>query len=110
MPFGISIRASASLDFRREAPGNVPALWAKIRISARVSIYVKGLKMCILVKFWGGRQVYVERDQWSARGPFVEWRRQGQEFLIWVGRWHIIYTPATWSVPRRPLPDGRVAY
>lgn len=66
--------------------------------------------MSVLIRIWGGPQVYVERDRWSARGPLVEWHRQGQEILVWVGRWHLIYTPARWSARRRLLPDGRVAY
>ena len=66
--------------------------------------------MSILIKIWGGRQLYLERDRWSSKGGFLEWHAQEQEILIWIGRWHIIYTPANWSGPAGRLCDGRVAY
>jgi len=61
--------------------------------------------MNILIKLWGGRQIYVEHDAWSKAGGFVEWRRE-REILIWVGQWHFIYTPAGWSVSERLFDDG----
>ena len=66
-----------------------------------------GLEMSILIKLWGGRQVYLERDRWSSTGGFLEWRAHEQEILIWIGRWHLIYTPASWSVPAGRLFDDR---
>jgi hypothetical protein len=67
--------------------------------------------MNVLIRFWGGRQVYLERDRWSSTGGFVEWHAHQQEILVWIGRWHIIYTPAKWSASSgRRLCDGRVAY
>lgn len=66
-----------------------------------------GLEMSILVKLWGRRQLYVERDQWSTTGGFVEWHAHGQEILVWIGRWHLIYTPASWSPTTGRLADGR---
>jgi hypothetical protein len=65
--------------------------------------------MNILIRFWGGRQVYVERDGWSSSGRLVEWRAHEQEILIWIGRWHLIYTPANWSAAAGRLFDGRSA-
>jgi hypothetical protein len=51
----------------------------------------------MFIKIWGGRRLYIERDRWSGRAPFLEWRRQQREILIWVGPLHIIYTPADWA-------------
>lgn len=65
--------------------------------------------MSILVKFWGGRQLYLERDRWSSAARYVEWRAQREELLIWVGRWHMVYTPAACAARLRRAPDGRVA-
>ena len=66
--------------------------------------------MSVLIRLWGGRQVYLERDRWSSRGGFVEWHAHQQEILIWVGRWHVIYTPACRSDKAGRLYDRRVAY
>jgi hypothetical protein len=68
-----------------------------------------GLEMSILIKLWGGRQLYLERDRWSTSSGFVEWHAHEQEILVWIGRWHFIYTPASWSVPAERLFDGRAA-
>jgi hypothetical protein len=68
-----------------------------------------GLEMSMLIKLWGGRQLYVERDRWSTSGGFVEWRADEREILVWIGRWHFIYTPANWSVSAERLFDGRAA-
>jgi hypothetical protein len=70
----------------------------------------KGLEMAILVRIWGGRQLYVERDVWSTADRFVEWRTQREEWLIWFGRWHVVWTPARSGARRlRAPPDGRTA-
>ena len=66
--------------------------------------------MSVLIRLWGGRQVYLERDRWSSKGGFVEWHAHEREILVWIGRWHIIYTPARWSDKAGRLYDRRVAY
>jgi hypothetical protein len=62
-----------------------------------------GTMMNLFLRLWGGRQVYVERDQWSSMGRFIEWRFQEREMLLWIGPWHAIYTPArSQNDPSRP--------
>jgi hypothetical protein len=68
-----------------------------------------GLEMSILIKLLGGRQLYLERDSWSSSGGFVEWRADEREVLVWIGRWHFIYTPASWPGTARRLCDDRAA-
>jgi hypothetical protein len=63
--------------------------------------------MAMLVKFWGGSQLYLERDRWSSAGRFVEWRVDRDERLIWIGRWHLVWTPSAWV--SRGSGDGRLA-
>ncbi len=66
--------------------------------------------MIMLIKLWGGRQLYIERDRWSSPASFLEWRRQRREILIWVGPLHIVYTPADWAPPSgSTLLDRRAA-
>src|SRR5579859_4845312 len=107
MPPGISKRLPASI--RACGSGRVPVRSAKAKRPQRDGTSRTGLEMCVLIKFWGGRQLYVERDRWSSSGGFVEWRAREREILIWIGRWHLIYTPAGWSVPTGPLCDGGAA-
>lgn len=65
--------------------------------------------MSVLIKLWGGRQLFVERDRWSRADGFFESRREGQEILLWIGRWHLIYTPASWSVRAEHVFNDRAA-
>lgn len=65
--------------------------------------------MSVLLRFWGGRQLWLERDRWSSAGRWPQWHAQREEILIWVAGWHIIYTPAACAARLRGAPDGRVA-
>lgn len=59
--------------------------------------------MCVFLGFCG-RSVFVEHAHWASPDRFFDARRDNGEFVIWLGRLNIIYTPARWG-PR----TGRVA-
>jgi len=65
--------------------------------------------MTVLIKLGTSRQLYIERDRWSTSEGWLEWHVQEREILIWIGRWHLIYTPGRWNVQPRSFPNGRVA-
>ncbi|UEM21050.1 hypothetical protein JL100_028990 [Skermanella mucosa] len=48
-----------------------------------------------------GPKLYVEYARWTRPGAWpgtwIEVRRERGELLLWLGRWHAIYTPARWS-------------
>ena len=94
---------------RQVGPESVSGNRPKAHPSQPGSNSEMGLEMTMLIKFWGGRQLYVERDRWSTPSGIVEWRADEREILVWIGRWHFIYTPANWSVSAERLYDGRVA-
>lgn len=54
-----------------------------------------------------GRRVFLEHARWASPDRFFEIRRENGETLIWLGRLHVIYTPARWSAPRGRLADER---
>ena len=53
--------------------------------------------MCVFLGFCG-RSVFVEHAHWASPGAF-DIRRENGELVVWLGRLHMIYTPATWSPP-----------
>jgi hypothetical protein len=65
--------------------------------------------MSVLIKLGTSRQLFIERDRWSTPQRWLEWHVQGREILIWIGRWHLIYTPAHWMSAPGPFRNGRVA-
>lgn len=57
--------------------------------------------MGMFFKLVGGRQLYLERASWARPDTFFHLRREGREWIIWIGRWHGIYTPADWAPERQ---------
>jgi hypothetical protein len=49
--------------------------------------------MSILIKLIGGRQLFVEFARWARPGGRWTITREGSEWIIWIGRLHLIYTP-----------------
>lgn len=47
-----------------------------------------------------GRRLFIERVE-RADGPWFERVAEGGETLVWIGRWHVIWTPAGWRPPTR---------
>ena len=47
------------------------------------------------------RQIYVEYADWASPQRCYDAVRDNRELLIWIGRFHIIYTPPHWSPKRR---------
>ena len=58
--------------------------------------------------YWGfcGRSVFVEHALWASPDRFFDVRRENGEFVIWLGRLHIIYTPARWGPRSGGLADA----
>lgn len=46
----------------------------------------------------GGHRVFAEHALWASPGAF-DIRRENGEFVVWLGRLHLIYTPPRWSPP-----------
>lgn len=44
-----------------------------------------------------GRSVFVEHALWATPDGLFDLRRENGEIVIWLGRLHIIYTPARWG-------------
>ncbi|HEY0835610.1 MAG TPA: hypothetical protein VGE72_17035 [Azospirillum sp.] len=49
-----------------------------------------------------GHNVFVEHARWANPDGFFDLRRENGEFVVWLGRLNIIYTPARWAPPARP--------
>ncbi|HZH28846.1 MAG TPA: hypothetical protein VEY95_16860 [Azospirillaceae bacterium] len=64
--------------------------------------------MTIFIKLVGGRQVFLERARWARPSRWLHIRKDNGEWLVWIGGWHLIYTPAQWA-PRGVSIDGRAA-
>ncbi len=59
-----------------------------------------------------GPKLFVELARWADHGApggrRYDLRRENGELLIWLGRLHLIYTPARWRPPARgPTIHGR---
>jgi len=52
--------------------------------------------MGVLIKFWGGRQAYLEYAGWACPDRFFDLRHEQGETILWLGRLQVIYTPADW--------------
>ncbi|HYE53043.1 MAG TPA: hypothetical protein VEB20_25825 [Azospirillaceae bacterium] len=50
----------------------------------------------------GGPKIYIELARWASPAGRFDLRRENGETLVWLGRIHLIYTPARW----RPVPGG----
>jgi hypothetical protein len=57
-----------------------------------------------LVRLPGTRKLYLEIARTPSEAPFFEAKRVSGEVLIWLGRLHLIYTPAGW-MPERAAND-----
>lgn len=49
--------------------------------------------MSILIKLIGGRQLYIEVARWATPSGRCTVTREGSEWIVWIGRLHLIYTP-----------------
>lgn len=47
--------------------------------------------------------LWVERQKIPLASPFLMWNNCNGELLLWVGKFHLIYTPRNW---RRHRHDG----
>ncbi len=62
--------------------------------------------MSIYLALPGGTKIYAEIARWASPGRRFEIRREMGETLIWLGRVHIIYTPAHWRPVAGDVIDG----
>lgn len=73
--------------------------------------------MALFLSLGNGPKLFIERATWAAaRRPSLERivriSRENGEILLWLGRFHLIYTPGNWRPPPRgpcnggPLPGG----
>ena len=53
-----------------------------------------------------GRRLFLEHAQWASSGVGFDIRQENGEYLIWLGRLHIIYTPARWGPRSGGLADA----
>ena len=60
-----------------------------------------GMIMGMFFKIAGGRQLFIERARWAEPDTFFHLRREGREWIFWIGRWHGIYTPRNWAPARQ---------
>lgn len=69
--------------------------------------------MHIFLKLVGGRQFFLEVARWSDGGtgtlPPFQTRREDGEWVVWLGRLMLIYTPARWAPPKTWTPPARGA-
>lgn len=54
-----------------------------------------------------GHRFFVEHARWASPERSIDFRRENGEILLWLGRLHVIYTPARWSPPRGGPIDER---
>ncbi|MGQ9364878.1 hypothetical protein [Azospirillum sp. ST 5-10] len=57
--------------------------------------------MSVFLGFCGHR-VFVEHARWATPAGRFDLRRENGEYVVWLGRLNIIYTPARW-VPPPPI-------
>lgn len=63
--------------------------------------------MSIFVSLGTGPKVFIELAHWADAPRGVDIRRENGEILLWLGRLHMIYTPARWRPePRGPTTGG----
>lgn len=62
------------------------------------------ISFSLLCRLPGARKLYLEIARTPSDAPFFEARRVSGEVLIWLGRLHLIYTPAGW-LPARASND-----
>lgn len=55
-----------------------------------------------------GGSVFVEYASWATLDGFIHSRWENRELVLWLGRWHFIYTPPRWSPLTGGYADGRV--
>jgi len=49
--------------------------------------------MPLFIKLPGGRQLYAEWAGWARGARGIHATREGAEWIFWIGRLHLIYTP-----------------
>lgn len=55
--------------------------------------------MLCFVRLPRGRRFFAEIAVWATPDRLLLVRREHRELIVWIGRLHIIYTPAGWSPP-----------
>lgn len=64
--------------------------------------------MSFFVSLGRGPKLYIELARWASVPRGLQVRRENGELLVWLGRLHVIYTPARWRpVARGPTDYGR---
>lgn len=52
-----------------------------------------------------GHRLFVEHARWAApNADLLAFRRENGEFVVWIGRLNLIYTPSRWAPPPRLVP------
>lgn len=68
--------------------------------------------MSFFVSLGNGPKIFIELAHWASSRRGLHVSRENGEILVWLGRVHVIYTPARWRPPARgptaagPLPGG----
>lgn len=57
--------------------------------------------MSIFVSLGAGPKFFIELARWADAPRGMDIRRENGEVLIWLGRLHVIYTPARWRPETR---------
>ncbi|MFM2045270.1 MAG: hypothetical protein RLY86_3846 [Pseudomonadota bacterium] len=63
--------------------------------------------MSIFVSLGIGPKIFVELARWADTPRGVDIRRENGEVLIWLGKLHVIYTPARWRPEARGPTPGQ---
>ena len=61
--------------------------------------------MSIFISLGTGPKIFIELARWADAPRGVDFRRENGEVLLWLGRLHLIYTPARWR-PETRGPTG----
>ncbi len=66
--------------------------------------------MSVLLSLGKGPKLFLEVARWAETPRGFHVRRENGETLVWLGRVHLIYTPACWRpAVRGPTLDGRIS-
>ncbi|WP_155524515.1 hypothetical protein [Oleisolibacter albus] len=66
--------------------------------------------MSLFISLGKGPKLFIEVARWAEAPRGLQVRRENGEVLFWLGRVHLIYTPARWRpAVRGPTFDGRTS-